>query len=189
MHFHVAFGSTFTLDPKSSIISPILKSPMLSFNLNSLLVLLLVCRWLTIFNYGFCFVSPLHFSRMFCNILTDEGSFNILMHDCKKSLIILTCSSGFIRLIWSIDGVTSYFRASMLYCVVGKMFSFWNSCRASVKISFSLCASNSFLGSVFFFIHLFSTSSCRTTSFPIFVPPRVTILMFRPSSLTSAEIH
>jgi hypothetical protein len=81
MHCHVYFGSTFTSDPRSSIISPILKSPMLEFILNSLLVRVFVCRWLTVFNYGLCFVLLLHFSRMFCNILIDEGSLNILMHD------------------------------------------------------------------------------------------------------------
>jgi hypothetical protein len=91
MHCHVVFGSTFTSDPRFSIISPILKSPMLAFSLNSLLVLLLVCRWLTVFSSGFCFVSLLHFSRMFCNTLMNEGSLKTLTHDCKNSLIVLTC--------------------------------------------------------------------------------------------------
>jgi hypothetical protein len=189
MHCHVDFCRTFTLDPRYSIISPVLKSPMLAFSLNSLLVLHLVCRWLTVFNSGFCSVSLLHFSRMFCNILTDEGSLHILIHDCKKYFIVNTCSLGCILLVWSIDGGISYSRASMLYCAVGAMFSFWNSCRASVKISFSLCVSNCFLGSVLFFTHRLCTGSYRTVSFPIFVPPRVTMLMFRPSSLTSTEIH
>lgn len=171
MHFHVVFGSTFTSDPRSSIISPILKSPMLSFSLNSLLVLLFVCRWLIVFNTSFCSVSLLHFSRMFFNILTDEGSLNIRMHDCKKYLIVVTCSLCCILLVWSSDSGISYSRASLLYCVVGIVSSLWNSCWASLKISFSLCASNYFLGLVFFFTHWLCIGSYRTASFPIFVPP------------------
>jgi hypothetical protein len=124
MPCHVVFGSTFTLDPRSSIISPILKSPMLVFSLNSLLVLLLVCRWLSVFNSGFCSVSLLHFSTMFCNILIDEGSLNILMHDCKNYLIVLTCSLGCILLVWSSDGGISYSGDSLLYCIVDAMASF-----------------------------------------------------------------
>jgi hypothetical protein len=159
---------------------------MLAFSLNSLLVLLLVCRWLIVFNFGFCSVSLLHFSRMFYNILTDEGSLNILMHDCKNSLIVLTYSLGCILLVWSSDGDISYSGASLLCCIVSAMFSFCNSCQASIKISFSLCTLNFFLGLVFFFTHWLCAGSCRTVSFPVFVPPRVTLLMFHPSSLTSA---
>jgi hypothetical protein len=166
-----------------------LKSSMLALILNFLLVLLLVCKWLTVFSYGFYSISPLHFSRMFCNTLIDEGSPNILMHDCKKSLRVLTCSLSCILLVWSNDGVMSYSRASLFCCEVSVVSSFWNSCWASVNISFSFCALNCFLGLGFFLTHWFCVGSCRTMSFHVFVPPRVTMLIFCPSSLASAEIH
>jgi hypothetical protein len=189
MHFHVVFGSTFTSDPRSSIISPMLKSLMLALILNSLLVLLLVCRWLIVFSYGLCSISPLHFSRMFYNTLIDEGSPNILMHDCKKYLRVLTCSLGCIFLVWCSDGGMSYSGASLFFYVVSAMSSLWNSYRDFVNISFSFCVSNCFLGLGFFLTHWFCAGSCRTVSFPIFVPPSMTMLMFCLSSLASTEIH
>jgi hypothetical protein len=162
---------------------------MLALILNSLLLILLVCRWLTVFIYGLCSVSPLHFSRMFCNTLIDEGSPNILLHDCKKYLRVLTCSLGCILLVWSSDGIMSYSASSLFFCVVSAMSSFWNSYWDSVKISFSFYASNCFLGLGFFLTHWFCAGSCQTASFPICFPPPVTMLMSCLSSLASAQIH
>jgi hypothetical protein len=85
------------------------------------------------FQFWLLFHLAATFSRMFCNILTDEGSLNILMHDCKKSLIVLTCSLGCIMLVWSSDGDISYYEASFLYCAVGAILSLWSSCWASYK--------------------------------------------------------
>jgi hypothetical protein len=148
-----------------------------------------MCRWLTVFSSGFYSISLLHFSRMFFNTLIDEGLLNILMHDCKNSLIVLTCSLGCIMLVWSSDGGMLYSRASLLFCAVTTMSSFWNSYQASVNISFSFCASIYLLVSGFFYTHLFCAGSYWTASFPVFVPPRVTMFMFRLSSIASAKIH
>jgi hypothetical protein len=60
---------------------------------------------------------------------------------------------------------------------------------ASLNVSFSFRALNCLCGSIFFLTHWCCVGSCFNASLPILAPPPVTILIFLPSSLTSAKIQ
>jgi len=133
----------------------------------------------------------LHLSNIFCKILTEDGSFNNLTHDCKKVFMLLTFSKGYASLVWSIkDGIPYIGEFIFFYTTyVNMTFFLRNSFLASLNVSFSFLASNCLCGSIFFLTHWCCAGSCFIASDPILAPLRVTILMFLPSSFTSAEIH
>jgi len=168
-----------------------LKSTMLVFNLNSLLVLLLAWMWLTILCSKFTSEFVVHLSNRFCNTITDDGSFNNWIQDCRKVLIRLTWFLGWTSLVWSNEDSISYIGMSWLgYTVyVDTTFCLRNYFMASFKVSFSFPASNCLGGSIFFLIHWCCTGSCLAASSIVLAPPHVTMLMFLPSSLASVEIH
>jgi hypothetical protein len=133
----------------------------------------------------------LHLSSIFFKTLTVDGSFNSLTQDYKKVFMVLTFSKGFHLLVWSIRYGISYI-GELWVCYaadVNATYFLRNSYLASANVSFSLCASNCLCGSRFFLTHWCCTRSCLTVSVPILAPPRVTILMFLPSSLAFAEIY
>ena len=105
--------------------------------------------------------------------------------------MVLTCPIGCASLVWSNNEGIWYVGTSSVYFVVyvDAMSTFNNSCLACLNIPFSLCASNCFCGSTFFFTHWCCDGSCLTASSPVLAPPCVTILIFLPSSLYFVEIH
>jgi len=143
---HVFLGKTFTSDPKSSIISPILKSPMFAFNLNSLLVLLFLRTWLTIFYSNFISSLEFHFSNRLYNTCKE------FIEDPKTFHRWLNCSNGWSLLVWSNRWGMSYTGTSTHGFVpkVDTILFFKISCLSSLNISFSLHTSKLFWSVVFF---------------------------------------
>ena len=155
MNFHVFLGNTFTSYPRSNITSPMLKSLILAFNLNSQLVLLLEWRWLTILYSYFPSEFLVHLSNKLCNTIIDDGSLNTWIQDCRKVLIQLTWFLGWTSLVWSnVDNISYVGTSWICYMVdVDAKLCLRNSCMSSLKVSFSFSASNWLSGSVFFLIH------------------------------------